>query len=59
MRTELKPDLRFSPDREPVRRTGSNVYMQYFFGEPDRFSHTTQIRFSEFSVLVPLVLLLT
>ncbi len=34
----------------------------YFFGEPDRFSHRTQIRFSEFSVSfnwVPLVLLLT
>jgi hypothetical protein len=29
-------------------RTGSNVYIS-FFGEPDRFSHGTEIRFSEFS----------
>ncbi len=28
-------------------RTGSNVYI---FGEPDRFSHRTRIRFSDFSV---------
>jgi hypothetical protein len=25
--TEMKTDLRFSHDREPVKRTGSNVYI--------------------------------
>jgi hypothetical protein len=43
-RTELKTDLRFWHDRELVQ-----MYTNIYFGEPDRFSHKTQIRFSEFS----------
>jgi hypothetical protein len=47
MRTGLKTDLSFSHDRESVMRTGSYIHI---YGEPDRFSHGTKIRFSEFSV---------
>jgi hypothetical protein len=45
MRTRLKTDLRFSHGREPVQ-----MCTLICFGEVDRFSHRTQIRFSEFSV---------
>jgi len=40
----MKTELRFSHDREPVQM------FTYMFGEPDRCSHRTRIRFSEFSV---------
>jgi hypothetical protein len=44
VRTRLKTDLRFSHGRELVQ-----MYT-IFFWRADRFSHRTQIRFSEFSV---------
>ncbi len=45
VRTQLETDLRFSHDREPVQ-----MYTHIHIGEPDRFSHRTGIRFSEFCV---------
>jgi hypothetical protein len=59
VRTGLKTELRFSHDREPVTRTGSNVYI---FGE-NRTGSLMELRSgsqsSEYHLLVPLVLLLT
>jgi hypothetical protein len=54
----------WEPEWKPTSgsHTTENRFKNYFFGEPDRFSHRTQIRFSEFSVSfnwVPPVLLLT
>jgi len=42
VRTELQTDLRFSPDREPVIRTDSNVYMYTFL--ENRTGSLTEIK---------------
>ncbi len=59
-RTGMKTDLRFSHDREPVMKTGSNVYIYIF---ENRIGSLVELRSgsqsSSYHFLVPLVLLLT